>query len=117
MATTAVYLAIGGENLPNHAYVLLNQLGNSTDSALVCKTDTSTTDSNGNWFDPLGAAIANNSNESLYSIENFEGLFLLRRPGVPLEGLYSCTATDNSSSTETVFVGLYSQNNGRLLTV
>ena len=110
---TAVYLSIGGENLPNHDYVVLDRLGNSTESALVCRTDQTTAASGGTWLNPRGGdGIGTNNMEEFYTVERSDGLFLLRGQSLPLEGLYSCSASDSSSRTKTVFVGVYSQGNG-----
>ena len=38
---TAVYLNFGGENLPTNGLVNISQLGNSTETGLVCSTDQS----------------------------------------------------------------------------
>ena len=59
----AVYLNFGGENLPTNSYVSISQLGNTTDTALVCRTDQSG-DSGGGWFNPSGTMVEFNANSS-----------------------------------------------------
>ena len=110
---TAVYLNFGGENLPTHGYVAISQLGTTEDTALVCRTDQANCCDGGNieggWFNPNGTMVEFNANSSqgFYSSGGSDGIRLLRGSGIPVEGIYTCRATDNSSTTQNVFVGLY----------
>ena len=108
-----MYLNFGGENLPTHGYVAISQLEN-TDTALVCRTDRAGGDSDAGWFNPNGTMIEFNANSSqgFYSSEDTDGIRLLLGTGIPVEGIYTCRATDSSSNTQTVFVGLYNENRG-----
>ena len=108
-----MYLNFGGENLPTNSYVTIDQLGNSTDSALVCRTDQSG-DGTAGWINPNGTLVEFNSNSSqgFYSSVGADGVYLLRGSGLPAEGIYTCRATDSTSNTKTVFVGLYNEDGG-----
>ena len=112
-----MYLNFGGENLPTHGYVAISELGTTEDTALVCRTDQTSDEDNteGGWFNPNGTMVEFNANSSqgFYSSVGSDGIRLLRGSGIPVEGIYTCRATDNSSSTQTVFVGLYNENGGR----
>ena len=108
---TAVYLNFGGENLPTNGYVTISQLGNSTDSALVCRTDQSG-DRTGGWINPNGTPVEFNSSQVFYSSVGADGVYLLRGSGLPAEGIYTCRATDSTNNTKTVFVGLYNEDGG-----
>ena len=115
---TAVYLNFGGENLPTNGYVAISQLGTTEDTALVCRTDQANCcdgdNIEGGWFNPNGTMVEFNPNSSqgFYSSGGFDGILLLRGSGIPEEGIYTCRTTDNSSTTQTVFVGLYNEDGG-----
>ena len=101
-------------NLPTNSYVTISQLGNSTDNALVCRTDQSG-DGGGGWFNPSGAMVEFNSvsSQGFYSSRVVsDGIYLLRGSGIPVEGIYTCVTTDSSATNQTVFVGLYNEEGG-----
>ena len=118
-ACTAVYLNFGGENLPTNGYVAISELGSTEDTALVCRTDqTNCCDGDsidGGWFDPDGTMVELNadSSQGFYSSVGSDGIQLLRGSGIPVEGIYTCRATDNSSTEQPVFIGLYNAGGGR----
>ena len=111
----AVYLNFGGENLPTNGYVAISQLGNTTEAALICRTD-QPGDGTGHWFNPNGTRVDFNSNssEGFYTSMDSDGVYLLRGSGVPVEGIYTCLATDSTSTNQTVFIGIYNEDGGRL---
>ena len=110
---TAVYLNFGGMNLPNNGYVTISRLGDSTDTGLVCRTDQSG-DAGGGWFNPSGAMLDfSNSSKGFFVTSGSDGVYLLRGTGIPVEGIYTCRATDSSGENRTVTVGLYNDMGGR----
>ena len=115
---TAVYLNFGGENLPTNGYVAISQLGTTEDTALVCRTNLANCcdgdNIEGGWFNPNGTMVEFNVNSSqgFYSSGGSDGILLLRGSGFPMEGIYTCRTTDNSSTTRTAFVGLYNEDGG-----
>ena len=112
-STTAVYLSFGGMNLPNNGYVTINQLGNTTDTGLVCRTDQSG-DADGRWFNPSGGMLGFSSEaEGFYVSSGSDGVYLLRGTAIPVEGIYTCRATDRSGTDKAVTVGLYNDMGGR----
>ena len=112
-STTAVYLSFGGMNLPNNGYVTISQLGNTTDTGLVCRTDQSG-DVGGGWFNPSGDMLGFSSEaEGFYVSSASDGVYLLRGTGIPVEGIYTCRATDSSGTDNAVTVGLYNDMGGR----
>ena len=112
-STTAVYLSFGGMNLPNNGYVTISQLGNSTDTGLACRTDQSG-DADGRWFNPSGDMLGFSSEaEGFYVSSGSDGVYLLRGTGIPVEGIYTCRATDSSGTDKAVTVGLYNDMGGR----
>ena len=106
-----MYLNFGGENLPTNGYVTISQLGNSTDSALVCRTDRSE-NGTGGWINPNGTPVEFNSSQGFYSSVGADGVYLLRGSGLPAEGIYTCRITDSTNNTKAVFVGLYNEDGG-----
>ena len=109
---TAVYITFRGSNLPNHGYVNISHVGNTTDTGLVCSTDHSG-DGAAKWFNPDGTRMKNtNSSEGFYISNGSDGVYLLRGSGILVEGIYKCVATDSSGNSRTVFVGLYSEGGG-----
>ena len=116
---TAVYLNFGGENLPTHSYVAISELGTTEDTALVCRTDQANCCNGdiieGGWFNPDGTMVEFNANSSqgFYSSVDSKGVHLLRGSGIPVEGIYTCRATDSSSTTNSVFIGLYNEDGGK----
>ena len=110
---TAVYLNFGGMNLPKNGYMTISQLGSDTDTGLVCRTDQSG-DSSGSWFNPSGTKMDGDSSicDGFYISSGDDGLYLLRGSGIPVEGIYTCRATDSFSNNRTVSVGIYNESRG-----
>ena len=112
---TAVYLNFGGENLPTNGLVNISQLGNSTETGLVCSTDQSVDGTPaGGWFNPDGTMLTTSSSEGFFVSDGSDGVYLSRGSGIPVEGIYTCSATDSSGNSQTVFVGLYNEQGGEL---
>ena len=111
---TAPYVSFMGENLPNHAYVDLTQVG--TSNSVRCNTDLSTCcrasdDATGEWYFPNASAVRPSSeDDSIYSTLGDQRIILRRRHDTMSgSGIYRCevpTITSNPMS-ETVYVGLY----------
>ena len=100
-------------NLPSNDYITISQLGSDTDTGLVCRTDQSG-DGSGSWFNPSGTVVDSNSYEGFYVSSGDDGLYLLRGSGIPVEGIYTCRATDSSGNNRSVHVGIYNTNRGML---
>ena len=113
MLPTAMFLNFRGVNLPTNGFVNISQLGNSTDTGLVCSTDQSGNGAAG-WFNPDGSMLESSSSEGFYVSDGSDGVYLLRGSGIPVEGVYTCRATDSSGNTRTVFVGLYNEERGEI---
>ena len=110
---TAVYLNFGGMNLPTNGLVNISQLGNSIGTGLICSTDQSADGTPaGGWFNPDGSMLSSSSSEGFFVSDGSDGVYLLRGSGIPVEGIYTCSATDSSGNSRTVFVGLYNEQGG-----
>ena len=116
-----MYLNFGGENLPMNGYVAISALGSTEDTALVCRTDQPDCcegdNITGGWFNPNGTMIEfdASSSQGFYSSGGSGGIRLLRGTGIPVEGIYTCRTADGSSTTQTVFVGLYNEGGGEYI--
>ena len=102
-------------NLPTNGLVNISQLGNSPGTGLVCSTDQSGdgTPTDG-WLKPDGTMLTTSSSEGFFVSDGSDGVYLLRGSGIPVEGIYTCRATDSSGNSRTVFVGLYNEQGGGL---
>ena len=100
-------------NLLSNDYVNISQLGSDTDTGLVCRTDQSG-DGSGSWFTPSGSVVDSSSSAGFYVSSGDDGLHLLRGSGIPVEGIYTCRATDTSGNNRSVSVGIYNENGGRV---
>ena len=114
-AITAVYLNFGWEVLPTNGLVNIGQLGQSPATGLVCSTDQSADGTPaGGWFNPDGTVLSSSSSEGFFVSDGSDGVYLLRGSGIPVEGIYTCRATDSSGNSRTVFVGIYNEQDGGL---
>ena len=118
-----MYLSLNGDNIPNHGYVVISDIGTANDdTALFCNTNhrpTGSGTSGGNWFGPDGSAvIALSSVGSVYFFGRTRGSGVVRlirnyaATGTPTEGIYSCQVQDDTLTVQTVHVGLYNSGGG-----
>ena len=93
--------------------VVVFQLGSDMDTGLVCRIDQAS-DGNSHWFNPSGTVVNfdSSNSEGVYVSSGDNGLYLLRASGMPLDGIYTCRATDSLGNNRTVAVGLYNENGG-----
>ena len=122
------YVSFMGENLPNHGYVDLNEVGDDSGdpgNTLRCHTDlfTCCTDGQGghrgDWYFPGGTTRLRFSGESprpdIYEQREAQRVDIRRRSGAnPPSGIYRCdiptiaVSDENDISVrDTVYVGLY----------
>jgi hypothetical protein len=98
--------------LVNHSYVDFNSVG-ERDNGLHCLTDLPTCCSNaqgdnrGDWFFPNQSRLQFNT--ETYERRGDKKVILHRKPNAtPPSGVYRCDIhTNNTSESQTVFVGLY----------
>ena len=101
--------------------MVISALGTTDNTALVCRTDQPNccvgNNITGGWFDPSGTMIEfdASSSQGFYSSGGSDGIRLLQGTGIPVEGIYTCRVADGSSTTQTVFVGLYNQGGGQYI--
>ena len=116
-----VYLSLNGDNIPNHGYVVISNIGNTSDTALLCNTNYLPDDggnSGGDWYAPDGTRLGGSFGSTDvpgFGRNRAPGLVRLIRDtatGTPTEGIYSCTVQDDTLTLQTVYVGLYNSGGG-----
>ena len=118
---TGVYLTLNGDNIPNHGYVVISDIGSTNDeTALLCHTnylpDGGT--SGGNWYGPDGSPVSGFASvgSGNFVSTNDPGVVRLIRnsaaTGTPTEGIYRCQVKDDTPTIQTVYVGLYNSGGG-----
>ena len=116
-----VYLSHNGEVIPNRGYVLISGIGSSDDTALLCHTNRpplpgGPKHSRGDWVAPNGVRV---NNDDVHGVARNRGPKVVRlkiytdiSAGDSPEGIYSCEIKDNTSTLQTVYVGLYNSERG-----
>ena len=119
-----MYLSLNGDNIPNHGYVVISDIGTTNDgTALLCNTNYLPSNNGGSWFVPGGSTVdsfAGLSNSADFGRTRGPGLVRLIRnsaattaaTGNATEGIYSCTVQDDTLTEQNVYVGLYNNGGG-----
>ena len=119
-----MYLSLNGDNIPNHGYVVISDIGTTDGTALLCNTNHiptgGGTNSGGSWYIPDGSTVGSFSGVGTtgadFGKNRGSGLVRLIRnsaaTGTPTEGIYSCTVQDDTLTLQTVYVGLYNSGGG-----
>lgn len=112
------YLSFRGENLTNHSFVNLNDVGPTVGSEIQCRTDLETCcnaasgPDRGNWYGPDGARLPFSGDGVVYLVRLSQYVSVRRNGivGLPDEGIYQCTIPVMSANTTTsanLYVGVY----------
>ena len=122
---TVPYVSFMGNNLLNHSYVNLTQVGNALDGSdsVHCHTDLQTCCNHtqgadrGDWYFPNGTRLQfKGDGHDIYEFRYDQQVDLRRRNNADISGIYRCTVetnavhSNNESDTttrETVYAGLY----------
>ena len=59
-----MYLSLNGDNIPNHGYVVISNIGTANDgTVLLCNSNHRPTSgtSGGNWYVPDGSTVSGNN--------------------------------------------------------
>ena len=113
---TAPYLTFMGNTIPNHGYVDLNTVRNTSTNDVQCHTDLSTCCSSaqgsdrGDWYFPNGNRLPFSGSDDVYEVR-YGRLVVVRYTGSGgKSGIYCCDIETNAvhdDGRETVYVGLY----------
>ena len=112
-----MYLSLNGDNIPNHGYVVISNIGSNDGTALLCNTNylpDGGGNSGGNWYGPDGTRISGfGFDVPGFSRNRGPGLVrLISVTGIPTEGIYRCEVQDDTLTEQTVYVGLYNSGGG-----
>ena len=122
------YVSFMGQTLKNHAYVDLSLVGDvnsdtSGSNNVQCHTDLNTCCSisegphRGDWYFPAGGRLPLLGGDDIYQNHGTQSVDLRRRNNANLPtGIYRCDipTAANSSVKDTVYVGLYTSDGGKL---
>ena len=118
-----VWFVLNGTTYQNNSIVILEDIGESVDDALLCVTNqtaccrhpyTSGMKSTaiGNWFFPNGTRVP--SSGERWDLHRTRGQMMVRmqrRRGGP-EGIYRCMIPDTFGFIQTLYIGVYLANTG-----
>ena len=114
-----MYLTLNGSYIPNHGYVVIDDIGSSNGTALICNTNNITTHvQNGDWFAPNGTKVGDLGSADVPGFDRDRRPMMVRlhrntATGTPSEGIYYCVVED-TFTVPTVYVGLYNSGGGTL---
>ena len=116
--TAGVHLSLRNKLIPNNSYVVMDDIGSTDDTALLCHTNEPSLHAFwGNWFDPNGNKVSGDSDKKPGDVPGLgrnRGPHLVRlkrsSDGTPPEGVYKCVVRDTTDTNQTVYVGIYSLN-------
>ena len=90
---------------------MISDIGSTDDTALLCHTNLppspGSTNSGGEWWASDGTRVNVGDVPGFNRNRGPMVVRLKRTNGPPPEGIYNCTINDASSTTQTVYVGLY----------
>ena len=128
--TGDVWFSLRNTIYRNNSIVMLEDIGESNDTALLCMTGLTAccrppyTDGNetvfGNWFFPNGSKVSSDlvnetsgNNWDFYSDRGQMVVRMNRRRGGE-EGMYRCEIPDAMNIAQTIYIGVYSISTGEL---
>ena len=129
---TVPYLSFMGQNLSNNSYVDINQVRNhySGSDSVQCRTDLYTCCSRvqgvhrGDWFLPNGTRVivpGGPGEKTIVESRQAQRVDLRRNRGTEPTGIYHCDietdAVHDNGMRETVYVGLYTSDGGKLIII
>ena len=103
--------------LPNHSYVDFNQVGNTTDESVKCRTNLTTCNKTslcGDWYFPNGMRLpvySVNPDVHVYEVHKRRHVLLSRQKSPVVSGIYRCDIeskiVNNKTINETIYAGLF----------
>ena len=125
---TAPYVSFMGQTLADHSYVNISQVGRDSSGSdnVQCRTDLDTCchrdqgPHRGDWYFPDGDRLPfpDASNPPIYESRTAQRIDLRRSSGTGPTGIYHCdietVAVNDNDMRETVYVGLYTSDGGKI---
>ena len=118
-SSVGVYLSLSDNIIPNHGYVLINDIGSTDDTALICHTNRPATLNNnahsgGDWFAPDNTRVDGTAVPGFMRARGPMMVRLLRNTNTDpsSEGIYHCEVEDDTFTLQIVHVGLYNSGEG-----
>ena len=117
---TAV-VVLNGAVIPNHGFVLLDDIGESPNS-LHCLTDNTACCARaqspgggtlGDWYYPNGTAVPNNGWMWEFYRNRGPSVVRLNRRRGGVTGIYICEIPDTAGFAQTMFIGVYTADTGK----
>ena len=121
LLSAGVVVVLNGAVIPNHGFVLLDNIGESSNS-LRCLTENRNccaraqvpgNDILGNWFYPNDTAVANSGEMWDFYRNRGQSVVRLNRRRGGENGIYHCVIPDAAGVNQTMFIGLYTSNTGK----
>ena len=114
-----VWFSLNGTTYQNNSCVALEDIGNSYEDSLLCKTNLTACcqqqDSSsplGNWFFPNGTQVPNNDGQwDFYKTRGYMVVRLNRKRG-GVEGIYRCEIPDSMNVIQTIYIGVHTASSG-----
>ena len=126
LPSPGVYLTLNGDYIPDHGYVMINDIGSTDDTALICNTNRfgnltsrpgGRLHSGGDWHAPDGTRVGGRRSDDVpgFDRDRYPMKVQLHRytaSDPPSEGIYYCVVEDDTFTNQTVYVGLYNSGGG-----
>ena len=113
---TDIYLTLSGNVIPNNGYVDISDIGFTNETALLCHSShpppPGSTNSGGDWLAPDRTRVDYANVPGVTINRAAMVVRLMRSPGTPAEGIYTCLVLDDASTLRTLSVGLYNTGGG-----
>ena len=114
---TDVFLSLNGDIIPNHGYVVIDDIGSTDGTALLCHTNhpPGNIHSGGDWHAPDGTRVGSVGSTDVPGFGRRRDprvVRLLRDTGTSPEGIYRCSIMDADGNDRNVYVGLYNDGQG-----
>ena len=115
-------LVLNGTVIPNHGLVLLEDIGESDAQSLLCLTNRtdccrppqSPGSEIGNWFFPNGSHVLSMGDEWDFYANRGPSVVRMHRRRGGVTGIYSCKIPDDNAEIQIFYIGVYTNNTGKL---
>ena len=117
---TGVVVVLNGAIIPNHGFVLLDNIGESPNS-LRCLTENRMCCAHaqspggavlGDWYYPNGTGVANSGLQWEFYRNRDQSVVRLNRRRGGVTGIYHCVIPDTTGVDQTMFIGVYTADTG-----